>query len=468
MSAWAIEQTGIDWISDAERRGKPRRLFWPWAASNLSIYGIATGVYVVTLGLGWWQALIAVAGGVLLSYPLVGLVAVAGTRGGAPTMALSRAAFGHWGNIVPGLLNYLAMIGWETVAVTLGALATRTVTDRVGGLGADTSLVTGFSVVALSSIVLGVYGYEVIMRVQRWISLALGAMTVAYLVIVLPQLDLTSVPSKGGAAAMVAGMTLVATATGLGWVTSGADYSRYLPRRSSPLAVAGWTAVGGAVAPLVLMVFGVALSADPELAGAAAADPIAALAHRLPTWFLVPFLVAVILSVVASGTLGVYSSGLTLQAIGVRVRRPLTVLIDGALVIAFGVYLVFVSPSFFVPWQAFLTVIGVVTAAWVAVFLVDLLMHRRDGYSPADLSDPGGAYGRVNPAGLTSLAVSSVVGLGLVSSADPVLNQIVGYWLPANGTGPLAAGNLGVAIAFLLAGLLYAVLTSTAFPPRTT
>jgi nucleobase:cation symporter-1, NCS1 family len=466
VSAWAIEQTGIDWISDAERRGKPRRLFWPWAAANLSIYGIATGVYVVTLGLGWWQALIAIAVGILLSYPLVGLVAVAGTRGGAPTMTLSRAPFGHWGNIVPGLLNYLALIGWETVAVTLGALATRTVTERIGGLGGEASLAIGFAVVVLASIVLGVYGYEVIMRVQRWISLALGAMTVAYLVIVLPELDLTAVPSGGSVAAMVTGITLVATATGLGWVTGGADYSRYLPRRSSPLAVAGWTALGGAVAPLVLMVFGVALSADPELAGAAAADPIAALAHQLPTWFLVPFLIAVILSVVAAGTLGVYSSGLTLQAIGVRVRRPFTVLIDAVLVIAFGVYVVFVSPSFFAPWQAFLTVIGVVTAAWAAVFVVDLLMHRRDGYSQADLSNPRGAYGRVNPAGLGSLVVSSVVGLGLVRSADPVLDQVVGYWLPADGTGPLASGSLGVAVAFLLAGLLYAVLSATVWRPR--
>jgi NCS1 family nucleobase:cation symporter-1 len=42
----------------------------------------------------------------------------------------------------------------------------------------------------------------------------------------------------------------------------------------------------------------------------------------LPTWFLVPFLIAVILSLVSGAVLGIYSSGLTLLSLGVRIPAP--------------------------------------------------------------------------------------------------------------------------------------------------
>ncbi|MBB5958737.1 purine-cytosine permease-like protein [Saccharothrix tamanrassetensis] len=436
MSRWTVEQTGIDWITDAERHGTPRRQFWPWAAANLGIYGVTTGVYVVALGLGWWQALIAITLGVLLSYPLLGLVAVAGTKGGAPTMVLSRAAFGVHGNALPGALNYLALIGWETLAVTLGALSARTVLTRLG-VNAGLSLVLGFVLVTGASVVLGVYGLHVITRVHRWITVALAVMTAGYLAMVLPGVDPANLPTGGGATAILSGVALVAAATGLGWITGGADYSRYLPRTSSPRAVAGWTALGGALAPLVLMTAGVLLSADPELAATAATDPIGALADRLPTWFLLPFLTAVLLSLVASGTLGVYSSGLALQALGVRIRRPLTVVVDAVLVVAFGSYVVFRAPDFLGPWQAFLSALGTVAAAWSAIFVADLLLHRRDGYSAPDLTNPDGGYGRVNPAGTSALVAATIAG-----------------------------HFLGAATAFLVAAALYTALTTTVLRPR--
>ncbi|MEU7526475.1 cytosine permease [Saccharothrix sp. NPDC042600] len=426
---WTVERTGVDVVAEADRRGTPRGQFWPWFAANVSVYGVTTGVYVVAGGLGWWQALVAIVLGVALSYPLLGLVAVAGARGGAPTMVLSRAAFGVHGNLLPGVANYLALVGWETLAVTLGALSARTVLTRLG-VAPGPALVIGFLLVAGLSIVLGVYGYDVIMRVHRWISVALGVATVGYLAFALPGLGL---PASGGTAGIAHGAALVAAATGLGWVTGGADYSRYLPRTSPPRAVAGWTALGGALPPLVLMAAGVLLTADPDLAAAAAVDPIGALAARLPTWFLLPFLGAVLLSLVASGTLGVYSSGLTLQALGVRIRRPVTVLVDGALVVAFGGYVVFGAPDFLGPWQTFLTALGVMAAAWVGVFATDLLLHRRAGYATVELDDPRGRYGRVNPAGVGALVLGAAAGFAL-----------------------------GPAVAFALAAGLYAALTASA------
>ncbi|GGM83484.1 allantoin permease [Longimycelium tulufanense] len=465
---WVVERRGIDWIPDHERHGRPRMLVWPWAGANLSFFPIAYGVFVVGLGLNWWQAMVAVAIGVGVSYPLVGLVAVAGTRGGSPTMMLSRAAFGHHGNKLPTALSYLSLVGWETVSVTLGVLATRTVVDRLQtGFGGAALLAASFAVIAGATIMLAVYGYDVIMRVHKWVTIAVGAMTVLYLVVILPGLQFSPSTHSGSLATLIGGITLAATATGLGWTNCGADYSRYLPRRSSARGILGWTAAGGGTPPLVLMMFGLLLTAgDPHLADAVALDPIGALANSLPTWFLVPFLLTVLLSMIAGAVVNLYSSGLNLLALGVRVSRPVAVGIDGILMVLGGTYLIFVAPNFLAPFQAFLTTVGVGMASWAAIFLTDLFLHRRHGYSKNALSSPTGAYGRWNLAATLSFLAAVVAGLGLVTSSDRLVGQVLGYFLtPEAQGGSLGATNIGVAVAFLIAGTCYGLLSTTVLPP---
>jgi len=41
------ETNGINVISEAERKGTPRDLFWPWSAANISVLGLAYGAYVL-------------------------------------------------------------------------------------------------------------------------------------------------------------------------------------------------------------------------------------------------------------------------------------------------------------------------------------------------------------------------------------------------------------------------------------
>ncbi|WP_425558996.1 purine-cytosine permease family protein [Kutzneria kofuensis] len=127
----AVEQRGIEHVPDEERYGTPSRQFWVWSAANLSMLPVGYGLFVVAVGLNWWQAMLAVVIGIALSYPLVGAVAIAGTRGGAPAMMLSRASFGVLGSRLPTLITWFTVVGWETVSVALGALATRTVLERL-------------------------------------------------------------------------------------------------------------------------------------------------------------------------------------------------------------------------------------------------------------------------------------------------------------------------------------------------
>ena len=89
-----VEQNGINVIGEAERKGAPRMLFWPWFAANVSVLAISYGSFIVGFGVSFWQATIAAVVGIVLSFALCGVVALAGKRGSAPTMVLSRAAFG--------------------------------------------------------------------------------------------------------------------------------------------------------------------------------------------------------------------------------------------------------------------------------------------------------------------------------------------------------------------------------------
>jgi hypothetical protein len=93
-----VETNGINVIADGERKGKPADLFWPWFAANVSVFGISYGAFTLAFGISFFQALVV---GIVFSFLLCGLVAVAGKRGSAPTMVLSRAAFGVRGNRLP-------------------------------------------------------------------------------------------------------------------------------------------------------------------------------------------------------------------------------------------------------------------------------------------------------------------------------------------------------------------------------
>src|SRR5260370_29113423 len=93
-----IEMNGINVITDSERKGRPRDLFWPWFAANVSVLGLSYGSFVLGFGISFWQALWVSVAGIIISFVLCGFVAIAGKRGSAPTMVLSRAPFGVPGN----------------------------------------------------------------------------------------------------------------------------------------------------------------------------------------------------------------------------------------------------------------------------------------------------------------------------------------------------------------------------------
>src|SRR5260370_21519906 len=252
-----VEMNGINVIAESERKGHPRDLFWPWFAANISVLGLSYGAFVLLFGISFWQALIVGVVGIVLSFLACGFIAVAGKRGSAPTMVLSRAAFGVNGNKLPTVISWLLTVGWETVLVILATLATATVFSRLGvGGGTGTKVIALIIVVALT-IFGGVMGFDLIMRMQTWITIVTVVFTVVFIALVADKIHwhIVSGIHGGSAEGVIGALVFTMTGFGLGSVNVAADYSRYLPRRYSGAGLIGSTSFASSIAPIFLLGF---------------------------------------------------------------------------------------------------------------------------------------------------------------------------------------------------------------------
>jgi purine-cytosine permease-like protein len=451
-----VETHGLDVIADAERKGTPRTLFWPWFGANVSVLGLSYGAFALGFGTSFWQSLAAGVIGIVVSFLLCGFVAVAGKRGSAPTMVLSRAAYGVRGNRLPSVISWVLTVGWETVLCALATMATATVFDRLGWGGGTGTKVVALVLVGALTVVGGVMGFDLIMRLQTVITVVTGVLTVVYIALVADHIHWSTVSAvpAGSTQDFIGALVFMMTGFGLGWVNAAADYSRYLPRSSAGRGVIGWTTFGASLAPLLLLVFGLLLAgSSAKLSAGIAADPIGALTTILPTWFLVPFAVVAVLGLVGGAVLDIYSSGLALLSAGIKIPRYVAAFVDGVLMIAGSIYIVFFADDFLGQFMGFLTTLGVPIAAWCGIMLADLALRRRD-YDEGDLYRPTGRYGDVPPVPLLVTVAATALGWGLVTNSAAGWLDWQGYLLDPFGlggkSGSWAYANLGVLAALVL------------------
>ncbi|WP_153397049.1 purine-cytosine permease family protein [Ornithinicoccus halotolerans] len=460
-----VELNGIEIITEAERTARPHDLFWPWFAANVSVFGVSYAAFVYGFGISFAQAVPVTIIGVVLSFAACGVIALAGKRGSAPTMVMTRAAFGFHGQKLPGVVSWLVSIGWETFLTIMATLATATVFAALGWSSGTTTLVVACGVIAALVVGASVAGYHTIMRLQSVLTWLTGAVTVGYLLLTMDQVDLAAVGQlpTGSTQAVIGALVMLMTGFGLGWINIAADWSRYQRRDASGGAIVLWNTVGGALAPTLLVLYGLLLvGSRPELMDGIADDPIGTLATILPVWVLVPFLAAAVLALVSGAVLGIYSSGLTLLSLGVRMPRPAAAFVDGMILTAGTVYVVFFAESFLAPFQSFLITLGVPVAAWAGIMMADVVLRRRD-YDDRALFDPAGRYGAWNWTSLAVMALGCVVGWGLVINVFAEAaswNNWQGYLLgPLGGRdGDWAWANLGVLVALVIGFLGYAAL----------
>lgn len=448
-----IELNGINFISKTERKGSAKSLFWPWAAANVSFLALSYGSFFLGFGISFWQATAAALIGTIGSFTLVAISSLAGKRANAPTMTLSRAAFGVKGNVLPGFLSYLIFVGWETVLVSLATLASETVLTRALGMDSNLSKVIGFLIAGGLTILGGVLGFKVIMRIQFYLTITTVILTLGYIALTVKWVnwDAISTIPNGSTAGFIGALIFAITGIGLGWVGCAADYSRYLPRKTSSKAVVGWTIFGASIVPIILVIYGSLLAGSSKvLNDQVASDPIGALTTLLPTWYLIPFALVAILGLIGGAILDLYSSGLVLVSIGLPVKRHVAASIDGLIMTIGTIYLVWFASDFFVPFQGFLITLGVPVAVWSGLFVADVLMRK--SYAESELFNPSGRYGAYNFKSIGLVLFGTIIGWGLVTNSLASWLSWQGYFLQLFGgkEGQWAFANLGVIAALLI------------------
>ena len=450
-----IENVGLDVIAEEDRKGTAKDLFMPWFAANISVLGLSWGAWILGFGINVWEGLFAGIIGVTISFLLCGIIAILGKRGSAPTLALSRAAFGFNGNRVSAAISWMLTVGWETILCILATKASATILEAAGWHNTIGAYIVGFVIVVALAAGAGILGFDTIMKVQTWITWITAALTIVYLILVIPQInwETISVIPSGGIAGVTGALVMVSVGFGMGWVNAAADYSRYLPRKTPTGGVVLWTTFGAALPSVILVIFGVLLvGSNAELGEAIGNDPIGALTTILPAWFLFPFAITAILGLVGGIVMDLYSSGLSLLATGIRIPRPVATGIDATIMTLGTIAVVFFAADFTGPFQGFLTTLGVVIAAWAGVMIAEVVLRKKD-YKQEDLFTPSGVYGSVNWESIILLVVGTLIGWGFVQDGyGQSWLTWQGYLLDLVGgrEGTWGWANLGVLFALLI------------------
>ena len=461
----AVEQRGIEPVPVEDRHGNPLQLFWVWFAANISILGLPLGITLVALGLSIWQAIIVAVVGAVGSFALVGVISIAGRRGGAPSLTLSRATFGVRGNIGPTIVSLCSRLGWETVNTTTAAFALLSLSALVFGTAPDAHDVPALAIVFIlifvaCTVAVSGMGHAFLLTVQKWATWIFGALNLFVGIFLIATVDWSAVLGvpAGPASAVIVGIGTIAAGTGIGWANAGADMSRY----QSPLVKTRHlvaSAAAGAGIPLVLMISlgGLLGASDGSLA--AATDPVAAIREILPSWMAVPYLVAAFAGLLLSNHLSVYSAGLSTLTLGIRIKRVYAVFVDVTVTTIGSIYFMLIADSFYGPFITFIALLAIPITAWLGVFLVDMI--KRNYYDPAGLMNlgKGGAYwyrGGIEWRATTSWAIAIIVGFSFttVNTGESALfsGWLSGTWIGVNGLAWIATFIVGAGLYLLLGG----------------
>lgn len=419
--------------------------------SNLAFGVVVFGWLPVSFGLSFWASAAALILGTALGIALTAPLALVSLRTATNLSTSSGAFFGVRGRLLGSVIGLLLSLGYTALALWVGGDVVVGALGRLLGLPAGgASYVATYSVLAALSATAAVFGYRLLLKLERVLMWAMGALLLAGLFAFSPHFDGSA---HGGY--LLGGFwptwLLAVVAAGLSgpiaFITLLGDYTRYVsPARHGDRRVLGATAAGLFLGLLVPQLFG----AFTAVATGAGDDYVGSLIAGAPLWILLPLLLNGLLGTAGNTGLMLYSMGLDLDAILPRAtRRQATYVVAG---VATG--LVFLGHFVWSAQDAVTSFVLVLTAIGTPWAVITLIGHRRcrGDYDQRSLQvynrgTRGGVYwyrAGWNVPATVAWAVGSAVGLCAVGT--PVYR------------GPLLALTGGVDLSFVLSGVLAALL----------
>jgi NCS1 family nucleobase:cation symporter-1 len=434
-----VENRHIDHIPAGARHGKPWHQFAFWFGGNVNVFNVVMGAVTVAIGLAFWQALIAIAVGTVIGALLIALHATQGPRLGVPQTIQSRGQFGFYGSafMFPAIL--LINVGYIGICLVIQAQAMTGVTSAL-------TLPQWIVILAVPSVVIGIFGYRWIHRVMQATAVVVG---VALVIMFAQGLRYGALPAREttwarpASGLFLAGVALLV----INMLTYGpfvSDYTRYLPAATSGRRLFWGILAGSVLATFFSCAVGAYLGALLPSLG-----PVAAIGKVSGSWALVIMAV----SLIDANTFNAYSGAFQILAFGSMWRRFKSESVTARLVplmcvMAAGVVTAYVGyRSFVTNLTNFLGVLLVILIPWSAVNLADYFLVRRGRYDVASFFTADGAYGRFAWRGLLAYTVGLAAEWPFVSQPDytgPLVRTLGGAdisWL---------AGWFAAAIVYLL------------------
>ncbi len=392
--AFRIETHGIDYVPAAERWARPRDVGAMWAGASIQIEYFIYGAVLMTFGLNFAQALSLILIG-NLSYFLLGLASLQAPQTGTTVFATNRAGFGPNGSRLISLFNWLTQIGFEVEGLILIVGAALVLQAKAGFAGGDAAKVIFLLIAVVIQGVLPFLGHATILKTLRALVVPFVILFAILLGFAIPHATTHGVAHPADWQTYMEGLAFVIVLSGLGWTENGNDYTRYCPPETSKAGIVGWVFLGTAVPEILIMLLGATVGTFLGNVGSSA-NAFKPFIHQsfIPAWFVDVFLIFSILQLFAINSLDLYSSGVTLQALGAKIKRDWAVVIDCILAGAVAMTAIF-NTSFNTYLKDFVDLVIVWIAPWFGIFIVDWWMRRRR-YVPAELqrTDRGGLYYR--------------------------------------------------------------------------
>jgi NCS1 family nucleobase:cation symporter-1 len=455
-AAFKIEQRGIDLIPDAERKMKPSGLFWLWAGAVFNVEFFFYGTLIMIFGLSVPQAVAAILAG-NLCYMFLGFASLQGPKTGTTAFMVSRAPFGQNGNRLVALFNWVTQVGFEIEGIYF-VVATVILLFSLHGTNLDTAAKVVVIILAvLLQMIVPLLGHPTISKVLRYLAYVFIVFFAVLAGFTFNRLHLSVFhPKPATLAVWTTALVLIISVGGLGWTENGNDYSRYLPR-TTPGYKTFWTAaLGGAIPSIILELLGVfAYTIGGKPVGIAQIG----VPQTFPSWFITPFLIFAIFQLLAINTIDMYSSGVTLQALGLPAKRWVAVVIDTVVCGAVTAAIVFAKnpDTFYSYFSGFLLYIVVWLAPWFGILMTDYLLRRRR-YDPLSLAAPrGGLYwrrGGVHWPGVIAQVTGMVAAMMWINASSAP--KAIAYTGPISNHFPgLAGGDFSWAIGIVVGAGVY-------------
>lgn len=458
---FAIEVRGFDHIPEPERNMTLRQVDQLWVGASLNLLAFALGAIAVGLGLSLWLAFAAVVLGTL-PFAYIALGSIITTRAGLPVSTLARAAFGMRGNLPNALLSWLSSVAFEVINTIFGVDALISLFTLLGWKdpGAAGKLVAVLLLLVLCGGI-AVLGHATMVWFQR----AFGALiAVALLLVIIAtagKVDwaTAAVPRNphlgigGLVAAFIAAAAIVAS-NPISFLFNGPDWVRYLPGSTPARSIFHHVFWPSFIPTMVIGLMGAYCATLANVT-----DPVAGLRPFLPVWLFLIYILAVIGGSVANSVPTYYSSGLSLQALGLRLHRHVVTALDVVTATAIALYILFVQ-DFSAALDDFVSLLMVWVGPFGGVWICDGWL-RRGRFDAAAIHSREGAGGSYWGWRGLNLAGCGALVAGMVVAALSMRSEVY--------TGPLArllgGADLSWIIGFPVAAVVYRLLARFAGLP---